>query len=554
MKSFLSALLISAIFIQFCFTQDKPANPQALELFIEGKTLELQDNYVGAIQKYNEALKIEKAAGIYYTISKMYYNVSQYQKAVDNGLEALKIAPKNSDYLENIADCYIILNDYDNALKYLLEVDKLKPDDINILYNIGRVYEAVKQPSQAIKYYERITEDLLYDENVLARMVEIYEGYKDYLNSAAAQEKLLVLNPADLQLKYRIAATYLKIPNYENALRIYEDVMAVNGFNREIQAEIIKIYFRQNRTDLAFEKFGRLTEQDSLDYNQKMTIALAFFDASSQDSSALPVVKSILQNIRKSYPNDWLTDYYLAMIDIRENNFGIAEEKFKKIIVQADTSIEAHVLIGFTYYELRKFDEAIKVFSSGAEKFPDEFRLQYLTGDSYYRMGKQKEALLFLEKAKKINPKDLNVLSTLGLLYDNLNMNVECDRHYTEALQYYPDNILLLNNYAYHLSEIGKDLEKAQVMSKKTIDAEPNSSSYLDTYGWILFKMKDYKNAAKYIEKAVSINSNSAVLLFHLGDIYEAMGEIVRALKYWKLSLEKDPNNKDVIYKIEKYK
>jgi tetratricopeptide (TPR) repeat protein len=90
-------------------------------------------------------------------------------------------------------------------------------------------------------------------------------------------------------------------------------------------------------------------------------------------------------------------------------------------------------------------------------------------------------------------------------------------------------------------------------MSKKTIEKEPNNSSYLDTYGWILFKMKDYKNAAVYIEKAVRLGEN-ATLYDHLGDIYEAMGENVRALKNWNAALQLQPDNESIKRKIEKYK
>ena len=90
-------------------------------------------------------------------------------------------------------------------------------------------------------------------------------------------------------------------------------------------------------------------------------------------------------------------------------------------------------------------------------------------------------------------------------------------------------------------------------MSKKTIDSQPDNSSYLDTYGWIFFKMKDYKNALKYIQKAVDLGKN-ATLLQHLGDVYEGMGEIVKALKAWKEGLDMTPDDKDLIYRIEKYK
>jgi tetratricopeptide (TPR) repeat protein len=132
-------------------------------------------------------------------------------------------------------------------------------------------------------------------------------------------------------------------------------------------------------------------------------------------------------------------------------------------------------------------------------------------------------------------------------------MDTKCDLLYDQAFKFYPDNILLLNNYAYHLAVRGIRLDEAKEMSKKTIDKEPENASYLDTYGWICFKLKDYKNAEKYLKKAIKFGSN-AVLLEHLGDIYEAQDEIPKALKTWKQALELDPNNKDVIYKIEKYK
>ncbi len=54
------------------------------------------------------------------------------------------------------------------------------------------------------------------------------------------------------------------------------------------------------------------------------------------------------------------------------------------------------------------------------------------------------------------------------------------------VLQWKDDNVMALNNYAYYLSEQGKDLHKAESMSYKTIKAEPNNGTYLDTYAWIL--------------------------------------------------------------------
>ena len=553
MNRFFAILAGISIFLNVSFSQDKPANPKALEFFMDGKTFELKDNYLAAIDKYNEALKIEKAAGIYFALAKLYDKVSQYQKSLEFGLEALKLNNENLDYKEHVADTYIMLGDYPNALKYLKDITDKKPDNINILYNVGRMYEALKQPSEAIKYYETITENYAYDETVLTRMIDIYENYKDYANTAASIEKLLTLNPTDINLKYSAAAAYIKIPDYEKAISIYEDILILLPNNREVQAEIMKLYFRTHRDKEAFDKYSKLLNKDSVDFLSKIGVAIAFFDASVEDKEALAVSKSILVNLKDIYPGEWMPEFYLAMIDIKEEKVSLGESRINKLLNAVDTSAELYIQSGFYYFEQNKLNESIKIFKNGSDKFTEDFRLNFLTGNTYYRLGRNRDALPYLEKAMELSPKDLNVFSALGLVYDDLKMHAETDKMYEEAFKYYPDNILLLNNYAYNLAERGERLKEALEMSKKTIDKEPDNASYLDTYGWILFKLKDYKKATVYIEKAIKFGANYT-LYDHLGDIYEADGEIVKALKAWNDALQLEPDNQAFKNKINKYK
>ena len=259
-----------------------------------------------------------------------------------------------------------------------------------------------------------------------------------------------------------------------------------------------------------------------------------------------------LINLQTNYPDEWEPELYLAIIDANTKNIS-PDATFNKILTKADTAVDAYIQVGFYYYEKNKFDMALQTFKTGADKFPDDFRTNFLTGNTYYRLGKQSDALPYLEKAYKITPSDLNTISTLGIIYDDLLMDAECDKLYAEALALYPDNILLLNNYAYHLAERGIKLKEALEMSKKTILQEQGNASYLDTYGWVFYRMKDYKNALYYINKAVSVQPNGT-LYEHLGDIYKAMGDTDNAVKYWEESLKISPDNKDVLDKIRKNK
>lgn len=97
-----------------------------------------------------------------------------------------------------------------------------------------------------------------------------------------------------------------------------------------------------------------------------------------------------------------------------------------------------------------------------------------------------------------------------------------------------------LNNYAYYLSELGQQLDKAEQMSYRTIKAEPKNATYLDTYAWILFMQKRYNEARIYIDQTLQCDSDtSAVLLEHAGDIYYHVGEKEKAVTLWQQALDR---------------
>ena len=126
---------------------------------------------------------------------------------------------------------------------------------------------------------------------------------------------------------------------------------------------------------------------------------------------------------------------------------------------------------------------------------------------------------------------------------------------YDSALVYNPSNIGALNNYAYYLSVEQRDLDKAEEMSYKTVKAEPNNSTYLDTYAWILFEKGNYAEARIYIDNAMkSDGGKSDVIVEHCGDIYFMTGDVEGALGYWKKALEMGSESKTLKQKIEKKK
>ena len=132
------------------------------------------------------------------------------------------------------------------------------------------------------------------------------------------------------------------------------------------------------------------------------------------------------------------------------------------------------------------------------------------------------------------------------------NCNEEAYAAYDSALIYNPNNIGALNNYAYYLSLERKNLDKAEEMSYKTVKAEPQNATYLDTYAWILFEKGNYAQARLYIDQAMKGDEEkSAEVVEHGGDIYYMVGEVEQAVKYWQQALDMGSDSKTLEQKIK---
>ena len=160
------------------------------------------------------------------------------------------------------------------------------------------------------------------------------------------------------------------------------------------------------------------------------------------------------------------------------------------------------------------------------------------------------DALAQLALAYDLDPDDLNVIVSLGVAYEELNMFEESDLLHEKAIQKFPDEALLLNNYSYSLGERGVHLEHALEMAKKAVTMDPENGAFLDTIGWIYYQLGDYEKARDYILKAISKREDSSVVIEHLGDVYFKLGNIEKAKEYWNQALQKDPDNRELKQKI----
>lgn len=178
---------------------------------------------------------------------------------------------------------------------------------------------------------------------------------------------------------------------------------------------------------------------------------------------------------------------------------------------------------------------------------------------AWFWLGENEKALGELSRglANVRDPKDKAAIYTLrGDFHHTLGQKELMFADYDSTLMYEPDNIEVLNNYAYFLSLEDRDLKRALEMSGRTLEAEPFSSTYLDTYAWILFRMKRYTEALNYLEKALRyLESDNSDIYEHYGDALYMCGEKDKALDNWHKAFQLNSSSATLNQKIrqEKY-
>ncbi|OGU64742.1 MAG: hypothetical protein A2W30_09505 [Ignavibacteria bacterium RBG_16_36_9] len=554
----------------------------AVEHFVNGSIAESKGDYSTAIREFNQALAYDTSAGICFALAKNYFAVNKLGNALKYSKLSVTLDSTKIEYQLQLADIFIQARENDSAAVVLEQILAADSTDINTYYKLARLYENTR-PLEAIKIYDRLINIIGLDWNVLLRVAELYEklGYKE--KAAESVEGLLEIDPSNIALQKLAIDFYVRNGYNEKALEMLDEMIEVMPDDLEAREKRAQIYINQNDWERASKEFKYIIEKPDVPLEAKVGIGATYFAKSFSDSTALPVAKEFFESIDKD-TTYWQVKLYLGAIALNEGNDSLAIENFKYITENASWHVESWIRLGGLYFDNRRYEDAETIMREAIELFPNDFAVNLILGLSLTQQNKAVESKAYLKKAVELNPSDVNslsaygftlsqlqeneeaieylnralrldpnnvnVLGQLGLIYNNLKMMAESDSLYELALQIDPKNALINNNYAYSLSERDLELERALEMIEIAMAADSSNSSYLDTYGWIFFKLGDYDKAYYYIKKAIDVSDANAVLLEHLGDVLFMQGKTEEALDFWKRALELDSSNETLLNKV----
>lgn len=531
--------------------------------FLEAMRMKGKNEYDAAFGLLQHCLDINPtASSALYEISQYYMflrQVPQGQVALE---QAVAFAPDNYWYSQGLVSLYQQQNELDKAAALLEKMVTRFPSKQDPLFSLLDIYSRQEKYNDVISTLNRLEKRLGKNEQLSMEKFRIYLQMKDDKKAFQEIESLVQEYPMDMRYQVILGDVYLQNGKKQEAYDAYQKVLAVEPDNPMALFSMASYYEQTGQKELYQQQLDTLLLNKKVTSDTKITVMRQVIAENEQSSAKDSTqVIALFDRMMKQDMDDpqipMLYSQYLLSKNMEQEAVPVLEQ-----VVDLDpTNKAARLMLVSAAVKKEDYKQIIKVCEPGIEATPDALELYYYLAIAYHQAEQGDSVLSVCNRAlEHITPdtrKEVisDFYSIMGDIYHTKKQMTEAYAAYDSALVYNSSNIGALNNYAYYLSVERRDLDKAEEMSYKTVKAEPNNSTYLDTYAWILFEKGNYAEARIYIDNAMKNDGEkSDVIVEHCGDIYFMTGDAEGALKYWKKALEMGSESKTLKQKIEKKK
>ncbi|RYU78837.1 tetratricopeptide repeat protein [Hymenobacter persicinus] len=505
--------------------------------FVEGVKFVLLEDYNKALERLLKAYALNPTnAAINYKIAETNLLSGNLKDATNFAQVAVKLDPKNAYYYLLLAQIYASQKQYDQAAKVYTSLIRDVPESGYYLFNLADLYMAQGKLSEALATFEQAEKQFGPLDEVSFKKQQIYLKQNNLDKALQEGETLIRTNPDEVRYVIAQAELYASNNRLPDAIRVAEQALKQDPDNPQARMILADIYRQQAKPAESEKQIKLAFESPALDIDEKVRILLDYIKqlpnpALGQTALELAAITTRVHSHEAkafSIAGDiqTLTDHKQEARDSYLKAIRLDNSKFQ--IWQQVVLIDA---------ELNQVDSLLRHTDRALELFPNQAPLWYYNGVALMLNKQTAKGIKALEYGRKLsldNPELLVQIDTqLGDAYHEVKEHAKSDASYDAALAFDANNAQALNNYSYFLSLRGEKLDKAKEMSGKLVKQFPDNDTYLDTYAWVLYKLKDYAGARTSLEKALK-TTNDATVIEHYGDVLFQLGEKDRALAEWQ--------------------
>ena len=531
--------------------------------FLEAMRLKEKKDYASAFGLLQHCLDIHpNAASALYEVSQYYMFLRQVPQGQEALEKAVANAPDNYWYSQGLASLYQQQNELDKAVTLLEQMVVRFPAKQDPLFNLLDLYGRQEKYDEVISTLNRLEKRMGKNEQLSMEKFRIYLQMKDDKKAFQEIESLVQEYPMDMRYQVILGDVYLQNGKKQEAYDVYQKVLAAEPDNPMAIFSMASYYKQTGQEELYQQQLDTLLLNKKVTPDTKVGVMRQMIVENEQADKDSTQIIALFDRIMKQEQDDPQIPMLYAQYLLSKNMEAESVPVLEQVVDLDPTNNAARMMLIGAAVKKEDYKQIIKVCEPGIEATPDALEFYYYLAIAYNQAEKPDSVISICKRALEHTTADSkkeivsDFYSILGDMYHTQKQMKEAYAAYDSALVYNPSNIGALNNYAYYLSVERRDLDKADEMSYKTVKAEPNNATYLDTYAWILFEKGNYAEARIYIDNAMKSEGGdkSDVIVEHCGDIYYMTGDVDGALTYWKKALEMGSESKTLKQKIEKKK
>jgi tetratricopeptide (TPR) repeat protein len=461
------------------------------------------------------------------------------------------------------------------AYKKALELDA---DNEDAMTGLATVYADLGDNKAAADMLRKVADK---DPNPrsLTSLANVYEQLKDYSLAAEMLRRALDQQPGNSELKHALAEDLLLSDQLDDALKLYQESIADDPKDIKAELRVSQIYRQKRDFAKAREAADKAKEIDANDLEVQFN-DVNLLESEGKIPDAIKTLKGILDaTVKKSYSASEKSSRSFLLQSLGDlertiEQYGPAVEAFRQLgDLDPDGAARAEAEIVETYREAKDYPKAEAEADAAAKKFPKDRIVSATRASVLSDLGKTDAAVAearrlmdgkndrevdlnlvdiyeksknFTEMAKlldaaeglsKTSEEKQNVAFRRGAMLERMKNFPAAEAEFRKVLALNPDNDAALNYLGYMLADRNIRLEEARDMVSKAVSREPNSGAYLDSLGWVYFRMNKLPEAEDRLREALRYMSRDPTVHDHLAEVYFHEGKIREAIAQWQSSL-----------------
>jgi tetratricopeptide (TPR) repeat protein len=563
----IAAIFFAVLFFSLpAFAQDEDNvayaltnNQKADSFFFDAVKAKMQDDKKRAQESFLAYTRQNpKGAAAWYELSKLYLGDKRVEPAESAIKKAMDIDNTNKWYRSQYALVLEYKNEPRDAADILMKVAKAERYNVELLYRAANLYKRAKRYKDALEALDMLIDQDDEEEIYQLEKVDVYLKQNDLDGAVRIVESLIAGNPMEGRYYVFLAKLYEDNNEQHKASEVYKRAQNIVPDDPVLQHALAMRSFETNDTTAFNDNIKKLALNKSLEVDEQLKILDDYVRFYGRDSSKRAEALGIAGELARQHPKNAQVAYTYGRVLIINDQLPRAINEFKRSleIDQSNTTVWEDLIR--SYAEKEKADSMNYYADKALRIFPNNAIMHFYKGIALMNKGDNDAAIKTLNRSVEMFPEDntaalSQVHALLGDLYNTTKNYKISDENYRKALSLDPNNPSHKNNFAYYLSVRGENLEEAEKLSRETLQLAPEEATFLDTYGWILYKQGKYSKAKDYIQKAIdkSLEKADGTLHDHLGDVLFKLNDRTGALENWKKAKEKGVENPLIDKKIQ---